>query len=312
MSYNLKAINDFLTENSTFCELYSYFSASDGLRLNPVQSIIYSAIYNFTVKQNLQCYLSLNQFVELTGVTKKTVIKAIDDLEKQKLIIVYRGYIECGRPKNTYDINLETLNAIMFGKGKADNTDQESPKEDSVEITQTIVKNYYTPSQKLHEDSVEITLNQCKNSTKDSVEITLNQCKNSTKDSRESTPYNIINKETDRKEDNNIIATKNNGGFAASSTVVDGVSEKPKKKNHFLDIRKVVEAYPIKAEKRFVPVLESNLDFLLDTYTVEQLIAAGEKHIASTISEVLQMNPVNFYGKGINGNWRFIPYLPKE
>ena len=293
-NYTAANISNFLAENSTFCEIFSYFTSPKGLHLKPIESIIFSLIFNLTIKQEKECYLSINQFVELTGTTKPTVTNAIGFLEQKQLIYIKRGFVECGRPKNWYSINLDTLGDYMFN-GKKSLHSKESLQ------TQKI---HTTPPQKSHEVSKESLQSQERIFTKDSKETLQSQERIFTKDSKETLPYNII--------DNYNIKIKNNNNdnpSVASSAKADSVLDE-KCSAAVYEIKKI---YPRKIDEFDCNFLKPTIKQLLNAYSLEDLTTAAANYAKAMKNElpVWLMQASNFYGCNRDGKRPFTDYLKK-
>ena len=284
-NYTAADISNFLAENSTFCEMFSYFTSSKGLHLKPIESIIFSLIFNLTIKQEKECYLSINQFVELTGTTKPTVTNAIGFLEQKQLIYIKRGFVDCGRPKNWYSINLDTLGDFMFNGKKSLH---------SKESLQSIEKNYITPPKKFHEDSKE---------TLQSQERIF------TKDSKETLPYNIKDNYSIKITNNNNDNHSEQGDFVASSDKSDSVLD-DKYSAAVYEIKKV---YPRKIDEYDSEVLANTLRHIMNAYSLEDLTTAAANYAKAMKNELplWLMQASNFYGKNKDGKRPFTDYLKK-
>ena len=284
-NYTAADISNFLAENSTFCEMFSYFTSSKGLHLKPIESIIFSLIFNLTIKQEKECYLSINQFVELTGTTKPTVTNAIGFLEQKQLIYIKRGFVDCGRPKNWYSINLDTLGDFMFNGTKSLH---------SKESLQSIEKNYITPPKKFHEDSKE---------TLQSQERIF------TKDSKETLPYNIKDNYSIKITNNNNDNHSEQGDFVASSDKSDSVLD-DKYSAAVYEIKKV---YPRKIDEYDSEVLANTLRHIMNAYSLEDLTTAAANYAKAMKNELplWLMQASNFYGKNKDGKRPFTDYLKK-
>ena len=298
-NYTAADISNFLAENSTFCEMFSYFTSSKGLHLKPIESIIFSLIFNLTIKQEKECYLSINQFVELTGTTKPTVTNAIGFLEQKQLIYIKRGFVECGRPKNWYSINLDTLGDFMFN-GKKSLHSKESLQTQKINTT---------PPQKSYKDSKETLPSQERIFTKDSKETLPSQERIFTKDSKETLPYNIIDNYNIKIKNNNNDNHSEKGDFVASSDKSDSVLD-DKFSAAVYEIKKV---YPRKIDEYDSEVLANTLKHIMNAYSLEDLTTAAANYATAMKNElpIWLLQASNFYGKNKDGKRPFTDYLKK-
>lgn len=86
-----------------------YYWMSKELGLSGVAKDVYAIIYRFSGGYKGYCYLSYDQFKEITGTSKNTVKRALDNLEDQKLIIRERVQ---NSNNSHYRVNVEILEGI--------------------------------------------------------------------------------------------------------------------------------------------------------------------------------------------------------
>ena len=281
--YTVENIREYLEENAIFFEVF----VCKGVTLKPAESLIFWQIYNLTIKQERECFLSINQFVDSTHTTQKTVIKALKSLEAKQLIYIKRGFIDCGRPKNWYSINLDALGGYLYGDSVKNTV--------SVETTETMKKNFTTPSQNSHEVSVETTDSLCKNYREVSGETTL---------------YNIKDTYIIHKENNNNDNHSEHGDFVASSAKADSVLD-DKYSAAVYEIKKV---YPRKIDEYDSEVLANTLRHIMNAYSLEELTTAAANYAKAMKNELplWLMQASNFYGENRDGKRPFTEYLKKR